>query len=233
MRHVTASSYALFPQCVHAYKGITMMGLIDDFTHNDPESRHFVGGFHLETIMLGPSFASVFIDPGPGTSTADRRALWGKPLVELMENYTHLAGLWIVGEDMPQADNRVSLHPYQKDRYGMPVPVVAYHDHPNDRAMRKYAWSRSREMYLAAGATKVYDTPPYPATHNLGTCRMGKDPSASVVNEYGQTHEIKNLFIADGSIFTTSAAENPTLTTSALAIRQAHYIVDLMMREEL
>ncbi|PSR25920.1 MAG: 2-keto-gluconate dehydrogenase [Sulfobacillus benefaciens] len=233
MRHVTASSYALFPRPVHAYKGMTMMGLVDDFANNDPEVRHFVGGFHLETIMLGPSFASVFIEPGPGTSTPNRRALWGKPLVELMENYTRLAGLWIVGEDMPQAGNRVTLHPYQKDQYGMPVPVVTYHDHPNDRAMREYAWSRARELYLAAGATKVYDTPPYPATHNLGTCRMGHDPSASVVNEFGQAHEVKNLFIADGSIFTTSAAENPTLTISALAIRQAHYLVDLMMREEL
>ncbi|MCL6576771.1 GMC family oxidoreductase [Kyrpidia sp.] len=233
MRHVTASSYALFPKPVHAYKGITMMGLIDDFASNDPSGRGFVGGFHFETIMLGPSFTSVFVQPGPLTSTKDRRALWGKELAELMEQYTHMAGLWIVGEDMPQPDNRVTLHPYQKDQFGMPIPVVTYNDHPNDQAMRQFAWEKARELYTAAGAYKVFDTPPYPATHNLGTCRMGTDPDESVVNEYGQAHEVKNLFIADGSVFTTSAAENPTLTISALAIRQARYIIELMMEDEL
>lgn len=233
MRHVTAASYALFPNPVHAYKGITMMGIIDDFVNNAPEQRQFVGGFHLETIMLGPAFTAVFLQPGPGTSTSDRRALWGKPLADLMEHYTHLAGLWIVGEDMPQADNRVTLHPYKKDQYGMALPVVTYQDHANDVAMRQFAWERSRELYMAAGATQVFDTPPYPATHNLGTCRMGTDPATSVVNGYGRAHEVENLFIADGSVFTTSAAENPTLTISALAIRQARHIVALMMAEQL
>ncbi len=233
MRHTTASSYAVFPHPIHAYKGMTMMGIIDDFADNLPEERSYVGGFHLETIMLGPAFTAVFVSPGPTTSTSRRRALWGQPLTQLMEAYTHLAGLWIVGEDMPQADNRVTLHPYEKDAHGMPVPVVTYTDHPNDVAMRNFAWARSRELYTAAGATEVFDTPPYPATHNLGTCRMGSDPTTSVVNGFGQAHEVKNLFIADGSVFPTSAAENPTLTISALAIRQAHYIVDQMMAEQL
>ncbi|NDJ91964.1 GMC oxidoreductase, partial [Mycolicibacter kumamotonensis] len=77
----------------------------------------------------------------------------------------------------------------------------------------------------------VWDTPPYPATHNMGTCRMGSDPSTSVVNEFGQAHEVPNLFIADGSVFPTSGSENPTLTISALAIRQAEYITSVMAEE--
>lgn len=233
MRHLTASCYAIFPKPVHAYKGITMMGVIDDFAGNRPEERGFVGGFYLETIMLGPAFLSVFLRPGPATSTADALAMWGEPLRELMDNYTHVAGVWIVGEDMPQADNGVTLHPTKKDQYGVPLPVLTFNDHPNDKKMREYAWARAREVFEAAGATKVYLTPPYPATHNLGTCRMGKDPDTSVVNSYGQAHEVKNLFVADGSVFTTGAAENPTLTISALAIRQAHYIVDQMKRGDL
>jgi len=228
MRHLTASSYALFERPVHAYRGITMMGIIDDFAASKPEERNFLGGFYLETIMLGPAFASVFISPGPPTSTPDRVGLWGEPLVELMDNYTHLAGLWIVGEDMPQADNRVTLHPTLKDQAGMPVPVVTFNDHANDKAMRKFAWARARELYEAAGAVKVYDTPPYPSTHNLGTCRMGSDPDSSVVNEWCQAHEVPNLFVADGSVFTTGAAENPTLTISALGIRTAHYVIEQM-----
>jgi choline dehydrogenase-like flavoprotein len=232
-RHLTASTYGIFPKPVNAYKGITMMGIIEDYAGHKPASRGFAGGFYLETIMLGPAFLSVFVRPGPDTSTPDARAAWGEPLKNLMENYTHVAGMWIVGEDLPTPGKYVSLHPTKKDRYGMPVPVVTVNDHPNDKRMREFAWARGRDVFEAAGAVKTYDTPPYPATHNLGTCRMGADPSTSVVNRYGQTHEVKNLFIADGSVFTTSAAENPTLTISALAIRQADYIMDQMKKREL
>lgn len=232
MRHMTASSYAKFPDPIHAYKGITMMGIVDAFHDNRPEERGFVAGFHLETIMLGPAFTAVFVSPGPLTSTQGSRALWGEPLADLMESYTHLAGLWIVGEDLPQAENRVTVDPHRKDQFGMPVPLVAVTDHPNDTAMREYAWAKAREIYQAAGATKVWDTPPYPATHNLGTCRMGADPETSVVNQFGQAHEVPNLFIADGSVFPTSGSENPTLTISALAIRQADYIMSLMAEED-
>ncbi|BBX22392.1 2-keto-gluconate dehydrogenase [Mycolicibacter terrae] len=231
MRHLTASSFAKFQQPVHAYKGITMMGMVDEWHDNRPGERGFVGGFHLETIFLGPAFTAVFVAPGPLTSTSGSRALWGEQLADMMESYTHLAGLWIVGEDMPQADNRVTVDPDRKDQFGMPIPVVNYADHPNDSAMREFAWGRSRDLYTAGGATTVWDTPPYPATHNMGTCRMGTDPSSSVVNEFGQAHEVPNLFIADGSVFPTSGSENPTLTISALAIRQAEYITSVMAEE--
>ncbi|KAA8959851.1 GMC family oxidoreductase [Mycobacterium sp.] len=232
MRHVTASSYAKFPYPIHAYKGMTMMGMIDAFHDNQPEKRGFVSGFHLETIMLGPVNTAIFVSPGPLTSTRGSHALWGEPLADMMESYTQLAGLWIVGEDMPQADNRVTVDPSRKDQFGMPVPVVTVTDHPNDTAMRNYAWEKAREIYQAAGAVKVWDTPPYPATHNLGTCRMGEDPATSVVNQFGQAHEVPNLFVADGSVFPTSGSENPTLTISALAIRQAEYIMSVMAGEE-
>jgi choline dehydrogenase-like flavoprotein len=233
MRHLTASSYAIFPNPVHAYKGITMMGIVDDFASNRPDDRGFTGGFYLETIMLGPAFAAVFIGPSPATSRRDARALWGEALADLMENYTHLAGNWIVGEDMPQESNSVTLHATQKDQFGVPVPVVTFNDHSNDRAMRAFAWTQSRQVWEAAGAAKVFDTPPYPSTHNLGTCRMGSDPGNSVVNQWGQAHEVKNLFVADGSVFATGAAENPTLTISALAIRTAHYIIEQMKAAEI
>jgi choline dehydrogenase-like flavoprotein len=69
---------------------------------------------------------------------------------------------------------------------------------------------------------------PFSSTHNLGTCRQSSDASTGVCNGFGQTHDIANLFISDGSQFTTSAAENPTLTIVALAIRQAEYIAEQM-----
>jgi choline dehydrogenase-like flavoprotein len=83
------------------------------------------------------------------------------------------------------------------------------------------------------GAVKTFKTPPYPSTHNLGTIRMSEKASDGVVNKHGQTHDTANLFISDGSQFTTGGAENPTLTIVALAIRQAEYIADQMAKNEI
>jgi choline dehydrogenase-like flavoprotein len=94
--------------------------------------------------------------------------------------------------------------------------------------MRNHAFAQGEKVYQAAGAIKTFRTPPYPSTHNLGTCRMGKDAASSVCNSHGQTHDVSNLFISDGSQFTTGGAENPTLTIVTLAIRQADYIAKQM-----
>ena len=80
------------------------------------------------------------------------------------------------------------------------------------------------DVYRAAGALKVYERGPFSSTHNMGTCRQSAKPADGVCNKFGQTHDIPNLFISDGSQFTTGAAENPTLTIVALAIRQAEYL---------
>src|ERR1700691_5468538 len=90
--------------------------------------------------------------------------------------------------------------------------------------MRDHAYKQGSAVYEAIGATATFPTPPYPSTHNLGTNRMSEKPRDGVVNKWGQTHDIKNLFVSDGSQFTTSAAENPTLTIVTLAIRQADFI---------
>ncbi len=79
----------------------------------------------------------------------------------------------------------------------------------------------------------MFYTPPYPSTHNLGTCRMSASPRDGVCNKYGQTHDVKNLFISDGSQFTTGAGENPTLTIVTLAIRQAEYISNQMSQQNI
>ena len=145
-----------------------------------------------------------------------------------MDHYTNIAGMWLVGEDLPRATNRVTLNTNVKDKWGLPVPNVHYDDHDNDIAMRNHAFTQGERIYQAAGAVKTFRTPPYPSTHNMGTCRMGASAKDSVCNAHGQTHDIANLFISDGSQFTTSAAENPTLTIVTLAIRQADYIAKQM-----
>ena len=139
-----------------------------------------------------------------------------------------MAGMWIIGEDMPQESNRVTLNHDVKDQHGLPVANVHVNDHPNDLAMREHAFKQGAALYSSIGAIRTIEVPPYPSTHNLGTNRMTADARDGVVNKWGQSHDIKNLFISDGSQFTSSAAENPTLTIVALAVRQADYIAQEM-----
>jgi choline dehydrogenase-like flavoprotein len=222
MRHMTGSVYAAFEKPVHMYRGTTMAGIVQDEARHDP-SRGFVGGYELETLALGLPFMAAFLDPGG----------WGKDFAWWMDNYENLAGMWIVGEDMPQESNRVTLHATEKDQYGLPVPNVHFDDHANDIAMRNHAFGQGEAIYNAVGAVKTFRTPPYPSTHNLGTNRMSADAKDGVVNKWGQTHDINNLFVSDGSQFTTGAAENPTLTIVALALRQADFISSEMSKGNL
>jgi len=146
---------------------------------------------------------------------------------------TTMAGMWLIGEDMPRETNRVTLHATEKDKYNLPIPNVHFDDHDNDVAMRNHAFKQGTAVYDSLGAVRTIQTPPYPSTHNLGTNRMSANARDGVVNKWGQTHDVKNLFVSDGSQFTTGGAENPTLTIVALAIRQADYMADQMSRREI
>ncbi len=219
MRHMTGSVYGLFEKPVHMYRGTTMAGIVKDESRHDP-SRGFVGGYEMETLSLGVPFTAAFLDPGA----------WGRGFTAALDVYDHMAGMWLVGEDMPRATNRVTLHPTEKDAHGLPIPNVHFDDHPNDLAMRAHAYAQGSAVYDAVGATRTIHTPPYPSTHNLGTNRMSADPRDGVVDKWGQAHDVRNLFVSDGSQFTTGGAENPTLTIVALAIRQADRIADQMGR---
>jgi choline dehydrogenase-like flavoprotein len=217
MRHVTGSVYGVFDKPVRMWRGTTMAGIIQDEAKLDP-TRGFVGGYELETLALGLPFMAAFLDPGS----------WGREFTTALDSYENMAGMWIVGEDMPQATNRVTVNKDNLDQHGAPTPNVHFDDHPNDVAMRNHAYAQGIKIYEAVGATRAFPTPPYPSTHNLGTNRMSADPTKGVCNKWGQTHDVANLFISDGSQFTTGAAENPTLTIVALAIRQADHIAGEM-----
>jgi choline dehydrogenase-like flavoprotein len=221
MRHVTGSVYATFDKPVKMWRGTTMAGIVQDEARHDP-SRGFVGGYELETLSLGLPFMAAFLDPGA----------WGREFTSALDSYENMAGMWIVGEDMPRETNRVTLSDVE-DQYGLKVANVHFDDHPNDVAMRNHAYQQGQAIYEAVGATRTFPTPPYPSTHNLGTNRMSERAEDGVVNRFGQTHDIPNLFISDGSQFTTGAAENPTLTIVALAIRQAHHMAEALSRGEM
>jgi len=222
MRHMTGSMYARFNKPVHMYRGETMAGFCADEVKHNP-NRGFAGGYYMETLSIGPAFMGAFLDPGG----------WGKDFADMIDGYKNLAGMWLVGEDMPQSKNRVTLSKTAKDQYGLPAPNVHFDEHPNDIAMREYAYEKAEALYNSVGAVQTWRTPPYPSTHNLGTNRMSAKAKDGVVDKWGRSHDIKNLFIADGSVMTTGAAANPTLTITALAIRTGEYLASELKKNNI
>jgi choline dehydrogenase-like flavoprotein len=223
MRHMSGTVYAIMPGRVNFERGTQMAGIVKDEARFDPK-RGFVGGYEMETL---PGFGLA------GLATNLIPNAWGRDYTRILDMYDHFAGMWLVGEDLPQQGNGVTLHATEKDQYGLPVPVVHFTDHANDFAMRNHAFKAGRAVYESLGATEIFELPPFSSTHNMGTCRQSENPRDGVCNSFGQTHDIANLFISDGSQFTTSGAENPTLTIAALAIRQAEYVAERLGRRQI
>jgi choline dehydrogenase-like flavoprotein len=215
--HINGFIWGTFDKPVHSWRGAVLAGIMEDETKNEPQ-RGFVGGYHLEVISLDlPTLPLIGMPYG-----------WGRDFASFIDDYRNMAGLFINGEDLPQADNRITLDPKVKDANGLPVAHVHVDEHPNDKAMRKHAQMQGTKMYEAIGAKRVVLSPTTPATHNMCSARMSTDPAAGVANGHGQTHDIPNLFISDGSAFSSPGSANPTLTIVALALRQAKYISEQM-----
>jgi choline dehydrogenase-like flavoprotein len=221
MRHMTTSTMAIMPGAVNFHRATRQSGLIFDEQYHRPE-RGFVGGYLIETSSSDPR--------GMAQSVAG----WGESAAEYLENYTSLAATWVTGEDPPQASNRITFHATERDQYGLPVPILEYNYHANSVAMHEHAANNSKRLLEAVGGRRVTST--FGAgggCHNMGVARMSADPADGVTNRWGQSHDIANLFVTDGSVFASSAAANPTLTIVSLAIRQADHIADRMSRREL
>jgi choline dehydrogenase-like flavoprotein len=214
---ITGFVWGIFDKPVYSWRGATLAGVVEDEVGNDPQ-RGFVGGYRIELVTLDlPTLPLVGLPYG-----------WGRDFASIMESYRNLAGMFINGEDLPRSGNRITLDANVKDAFGLPVAHVHVDEHANDQAMRKHAQRQMSRMYEAIGAKRVVLGPTPPATHNLCTARMSSDPRDGVTNAWGQTHDIRNLFISDGSVLSTPGAANPTLTIVALALRQAEYISQQM-----
>lgn len=186
-------------------------------------SRGFVRGYNLQFGRgTGPINEAI-------TSMAAGRLPWGEAHHATFRRL--LDRRIVIGaacEDLPEAHNRVTLDPVLKDGHGIPAPKIDYTLSANSIAMMEHSLARSTEILEAAGARDISHTAPVPfgGWHLLGTARMGTDPETSVVNEWGRCHDVKNLFIVDGSIWVTSGGVNPTSTIQALAL----YIADQIKR---
>ncbi len=188
------------------------------FYETDP-SRDFVRGYMLQ-FSRGTGVVNEAI-----TSAAAGRLPWGKDHHRVYRElvYRRLA-IGVACEDLPEEHNRVTLDPVLTDGNGIPAAKIDYTISENTRRMMEHGIARAEEILTAAGATNISASRTllnYPG-HLLGTARMGTDPDRSVVNAWGRCHDVKNLFIVDGSIWVTSGGVNPTSTIQALAL----YIAD-------
>ena len=143
--------------------------------------------------------------------------------------FDHVASIGILCEDLPDPENTVTLDPERVDGNGIPIPKITYRLSDNSQRMLAHGLERGAEVMAAAGAREITKAGPLRAAgwHLLGTARMGNDPDTSVVNAWGRSHDVKNLFIIDGSVFVTSGGVNPTSTIQALAL----YIADTMKKK--
>lgn len=222
MNHATAAAVSINKGPVYMYRGFDIAAVVADEVAPNTK-RGFFGGYYLEGLAIHLPYTAAFMKPGG----------WGRDFTSAIDMYDHMSCVWVCGEDLAREQNNITLHPTEKDQYGLPVPIVTKTYHDNDDRIVAHGLKQWRTLSEAAGATRVVDMPPYPASHNMGTNRQSAKARDGVVNGWGQSHDVPNLFISDGSQFTSSAASNPTLTIVALAIRQAEYLAGTLSRKEL
>jgi choline dehydrogenase-like flavoprotein len=213
MIHAGHQTFAKFPQRIGQYKAPPGLAITEHFNRTMPDVD-FACGYTIEVV--GPHVVDF------ATRVSGARSLWGVALRRTMFDYNYYSGVGIVGETLPQFDNRVKLHESERDRYGLPVAHVLFGHHENDQRLIDHSIGKMCEILRAAGGEDVWEV--NRTAHLMGTCRMGRDPRASVVDGNGRTHDVPNLFICDGSVFPTSGAVNPSLTIQAIAARTADRI---------
>jgi len=224
MEHLAVFSTGIFSERVDSWRGVPTGGIIQDFYETNPRNG-FARGFAI-SVENEPQWPLAIAQTVPG---------WGaEHKARVKERFGHMVGLATVGEQLPDERNQVGLDPLAKDIYGLPVPQIINNHSSNDLAMIGAISSRLHEILEAAGARSitVNRCVAGASSHYLGTCRMGTDPGTSVVDPWGRTHDVPNLFVGDGSVFVTGGAANPALTISALATRTADGIIAAFRRGE-
>jgi choline dehydrogenase-like flavoprotein len=146
---------------------------------------------------------------------------------DFFENYNKTVPIAIISEDLPKLSNHVSLNEDVKDSFGMPCVKINYKIDNNTKKILKAGIKSARKVLEVAGAKKIFSFAPvkHAGWHLMGTTKMGNNKKNSVVNRYGQCHDLKNLVIVDSSIFTTGGAVNPISTIQALALKISERIL--------
>jgi choline dehydrogenase-like flavoprotein len=221
----------VFDHEVNGYKGIVATRVVWDLYELDPKLGLVGGGgFDYRFDVTPIQFAT---DAG----LPPKAAKWGKEYKRwIAQTYTRTVLCFGHTTSLPVASNSISLDSTVKDAWGVPAIRMTYTDHPQDLKLYKYFAERSEELLHASGAAQTWQLPVESqefAVHLLGTCRMGNDPKTSVVDKYNRAHDVKNLFIVDGSSLVTSGRGQPTMTIQALAFRAGDNIARFAKRREI
>lgn len=213
MVHPTHFINGVFDEVLDSHIGPMGSPMFSQEFYETNDQRGFKRGYMLiGERTFGPLFQS---QPVP----------WGeKHHEEFSKIFPHQAGLTVVADDLPEETNSVTLDDSKTDSNGISAAKVTYSLSENSKKMLAHAAEKATEALEASGAKKVIVPPPSNLAHLMGTARMGSDEKNSVVNANNQVHGIENLYIVDGSSFTTGAGVNPTSTIMALALRAADKI---------
>ncbi len=208
MAHLATQVWGRFDAEMRCNRGYPSSLISEDMMR--PDGAGFAGGYLIQSLGVLPVTMATGFTRGCG--------LWGRSLLEVMDDYPHLAGIGINGECLPGDDNRLTLSD-ERDAFGIRKARVTFGYGANEQAIDDHARGVMTGIWQAAGARDVFAMPR--SAHTIGTCRMGTDGSRAVVDPDGRSFDIDNLYICDNSVFPSSLAANPALTIMALSLRTA------------
>lgn len=223
MFHPVGYVQGVFDEQLDSHRGPTGCCILSKEFYETDLDRGFVRGYNMQISRGSGPFNTAIQGYHSG------RIPWGADHHKAFQSmFDHTAGVAVLCEDLPELHNTVTLDPDLKDSDGIPAAKINYTLSENSQKMLAHGLARAEEVMEAAGAKEIVNNGMIRSAgwHLLGTARMGEDPKNSVVNHWGRSHDVKNLFIVDGSIFVTSGGVNPTSTIQALAL----YIADTMKK---
>lgn len=222
--YITSGVAAILPEARDGKsgRGIGGSGYIPRFRNlkKGEREKNFIRGYALDFSIGGTPDAKYFPS-------------WGDELQKTLDS-ARGAGFatTVMGEVLPRFENHVSIDPSVKDAWGIPALNFKCKYSDNEFNMARDAVDTIGEVCKAAGwevlnrNDKMF--PPGYSIHEVGTCRMGDNPKTSVLNKWNQSHDIKNLFVVDGSSFVTGGSQNPTMTILSLSMRASEYLAEQM-----
>lgn len=233
MTHPFGTSVGIFDEDLDDFRGPAGELVESMQFYESDRSRGFLRGSKWHIIPAGPRPLFNINHYVKSEGVCDE-PFWGEPFAHKMkESVGRLIEIMVMPEDLPDETNRVILDSDQMDSDGLPGVKVHYVTSENTRRLVDFNLQRSLEALSAAGAKKSWITSRNnPSWHNMGTAKMGNDPTTSVVNGFGRAHDVANLYVIDGSVFPTATGVNPTATITALAKRTAAHIADNARNQE-
>ncbi len=235
MTKLWADVYGFFPDIVfnaHTGPAAQMWGLDDFIAENfDSVAHGFVGGAtpNIENQQLPIQISREGL---PGDV-----ARWGKEYKDHLRTWQHICPMRIQPESLSYSSSFLDLDPRHRDRSGLGLPLIriTYDLQENERRQLLWMGARAEDILRVMGSTRTWLGPHLSgvcSSHDLGGCRMGEDPTASVVDPDLRVHDTPGLYVFSGAVFPTCPGVNPTLTMWALCFRAAEHLVKRLQREE-